>query len=62
MIIDENIKAVIIGLWRQGNKTEIISTFTGVSVFRVAKIIHDYQNGLKKNSMIEMPDYPLNFN
>jgi len=62
MIIDENIKAVIIGLWRQGNKTEIISTFTGVSMFRVDKIIYDYQKGLKKNSMIEIPPYPIFLN
>jgi len=62
MIIDENIKALVIGLWRQGNSNNKIALYSDLTEFQVEKIIEDYQNGLKKNSMIEVPDYPIFLN
>ena len=58
MIIEENIKSVVIGLWRQGNTYETISTFTDLSIYEVDKIISQYQDKLKKNSIVDI--YPLN--
>lgn len=62
MIINENIKALVIGLWRQGNSNNKIALYSDLTEFQVEKIISDYQNSLKKNSMIEMPKYPIFLN
>jgi len=42
MIVSNEIKSVIVGLWRQGNKYEVISMLTDVSVYEVDKIISEY--------------------
>ena len=60
MIIEENIKSVVIGLWRQGNTYETIATFTDLSIYEVDKIISQYQDKLKKNSIVDI--YPLHLN
>jgi len=47
MDVSDEIKSVIIGLYRQGNKYDVIAMLTDVSVYEVDKIISSYL--LKKN-------------
>jgi len=47
MDVSDEIKSVIVGLYRQGNKYDVISMLTDVSVYEVDKIISSYL--LKKN-------------
>jgi len=47
MDVSDEIKSVIIGLYRQGNNYSVISMLTDVSVYEVDKIISSYL--LKKN-------------
>ena len=48
MIINKEIKAVIIGLGRQGNTKEAISKIMGIKVNEIEKIIKDYTKNTEK--------------
>jgi len=54
MIISNEIKSVVIGLYRQGNKYEIISMLTDVSVYEVDKIISEYLSKKNLNNVFSL--------
>ncbi len=42
------VKAVIIGLWRQGNEIGVIALTVGLPSYFVEKVINEYQQQLKQ--------------
>jgi len=54
MTIDKETQAVIIGLYRQGNKYEVIAMLTDVSVYEVDKIISEYLSKKNLNNVFSL--------
>jgi len=52
--IKEETQSVIIGLYRQGNKYEVISMLTDVSVYEVDKIISEYLSKKNLNNVFSL--------